>query len=168
VHVLPGQRCDRTHWFEDPACPGEQGWTQGARGRRANPGAGRLPRRSSGRLGVTRVARGLREACALAGHEACRRSARLVDRLFRRAVAVSRSRDRACTAGRRHCLRADTAGTNAGPGRSRDDAMWFGAKSMYDEAGFEEVVRRKPRRPVVRLELTPRERTVRGVSRPAR
>jgi ribosomal protein S18 acetylase RimI-like enzyme len=55
-----------------------------------------------------------------------------------------------------------------GPGRSRDDAMWFGAKSMYDEAGFEEVARRKPRRPVVRLELTPRERTVRGVSRPAR
>ncbi|HEX6570681.1 MAG TPA: GNAT family N-acetyltransferase [Steroidobacteraceae bacterium] len=42
------------------------------------------------------------------------------------------------------------------PRRSRDDAMWFGAKSMYDEAGFEEVARRKPRRPVVRLELTRR------------
>lgn len=36
-------------------------------------------------------------------------------------------------------------------GRSRDDAMWFGAKSMYDRAGFEEVARRKPMRPVVRL-----------------
>jgi ribosomal protein S18 acetylase RimI-like enzyme len=35
--------------------------------------------------------------------------------------------------------------------RSSDDAMWFGAKSMYDEAGFEEVARRKPQRPVVRL-----------------
>nr|NMF99612.1 GNAT family N-acetyltransferase [Aromatoleum toluolicum] len=34
--------------------------------------------------------------------------------------------------------------------RSRDDAMWFGAKSMYDAAGFEEVARRKPHRPVVR------------------
>jgi ribosomal protein S18 acetylase RimI-like enzyme len=34
---------------------------------------------------------------------------------------------------------------------SRDDAMWFGAKSMYDAAGFEEVARRKPHRPVVRL-----------------
>jgi ribosomal protein S18 acetylase RimI-like enzyme len=34
---------------------------------------------------------------------------------------------------------------------SRDDSMWFGAKSMYDAAGFEEVARRKPHRPVVRL-----------------
>jgi ribosomal protein S18 acetylase RimI-like enzyme len=33
----------------------------------------------------------------------------------------------------------------------RDDTMWFGAKSMYDRAGFEEVARRKPTRPVVRL-----------------
>ena len=36
------------------------------------------------------------------------------------------------------------------PGRSNDDSMWFGAKSMYDAAGFEEVVRRKPNRPIVR------------------
>jgi GNAT superfamily N-acetyltransferase len=39
------------------------------------------------------------------------------------------------------------------PERSSDDSMWFGAKSMYDEAGFEEVARRKPQRPVVRLRL---------------
>jgi len=32
--------------------------------------------------------------------------------------------------------------------------MWFGAKSMYDNAGFKEVARRKPTRPVVRLELS--------------
>ena len=37
------------------------------------------------------------------------------------------------------------------PGRSRDDSMWFGAKSMYDAVGFREVARRKPHRPVVRL-----------------
>jgi ribosomal protein S18 acetylase RimI-like enzyme len=37
------------------------------------------------------------------------------------------------------------------PGRSGDDQMWFGAKSMYDRAGFKEVARRKPQRPVVRL-----------------
>jgi len=37
------------------------------------------------------------------------------------------------------------------PGRAQDDAMWFGAKSMYDDAGFEEVARRKPQRPVVRI-----------------
>ena len=36
-------------------------------------------------------------------------------------------------------------------GRSGDDTMWFGAKSMYDAAGFEEVARRKPERPIVRL-----------------
>ena len=39
------------------------------------------------------------------------------------------------------------------PGRSRDDGMWFGAKSMYDRAGFEEVARRRPTRPVVRLNV---------------
>lgn len=38
-------------------------------------------------------------------------------------------------------------------GRSRDDAMWFGTKSMFDAAGFTEVARRKPKRPVVRLVL---------------
>ena len=37
------------------------------------------------------------------------------------------------------------------PGRSSDDSMWFGAKSMYDAAGFEEVARRKPKRPIVRM-----------------
>ena len=34
-----------------------------------------------------------------------------------------------------------------------DDSMWFGAKSMYDDAGFVEVARRKPTRPVVRKRL---------------
>ena len=37
------------------------------------------------------------------------------------------------------------------PGRSNDDSMWFGAKSMFDRAGFKEVARRKPQRPIVRL-----------------
>jgi ribosomal protein S18 acetylase RimI-like enzyme len=34
-----------------------------------------------------------------------------------------------------------------------DDSMWFGAKSMYDAEGFKVVARRKPARPVVRLQL---------------
>ena len=38
-------------------------------------------------------------------------------------------------------------------GRGPDDSMWFGSKSMFDAAGFEEVARRKTTRPVVRLEL---------------
>lgn len=42
------------------------------------------------------------------------------------------------------------------PNPSSDDAMWFGAKSMYDKAGFTEVARRKPQRPVVRLRLEPK------------
>ena len=37
--------------------------------------------------------------------------------------------------------------------RSRDEMMWFGAKSMYDRAGFKVVARRKPTRPVVRRKL---------------
>jgi GNAT superfamily N-acetyltransferase len=35
-------------------------------------------------------------------------------------------------------------------GRVSDDSLWFGTKSMYDAAGFREVARRKPARPVVR------------------
>jgi GNAT superfamily N-acetyltransferase len=44
--------------------------------------------------------------------------------------------------------------------RSPDDFMWFGAKSMYAAAGFREVVRRRPNRPVVRLHLTGRAQLV--------
>jgi ribosomal protein S18 acetylase RimI-like enzyme len=36
---------------------------------------------------------------------------------------------------------------------SATEAPWFGSKSMFDEAGFQEVARRKPARPVVRLQL---------------
>lgn len=36
------------------------------------------------------------------------------------------------------------------PKRAADDNMWFGAKSMFDKAGFKEVARRKPQRPVMR------------------
>lgn len=39
------------------------------------------------------------------------------------------------------------------PERSKDTDMWFGAKSMYDRAGFREVARRKPARPIVRLKI---------------
>jgi len=41
---------------------------------------------------------------------------------------------------------------------SRPDAKggsWFGAQSMYDRAGFEEVARRRVDRPVMRLKLAP-------------
>ena len=37
--------------------------------------------------------------------------------------------------------------------RGRDDWLWHGAKSMYGKAGFVEVARRRPSRPVVRLQL---------------
>lgn len=36
---------------------------------------------------------------------------------------------------------------------SPSGGSWFGSKSMFDELGFEEVARRKPARPVVRLKL---------------
>ena len=36
------------------------------------------------------------------------------------------------------------------PGRAGDETLWFGTKSMYDRAGFTEVARRKPARPIVR------------------
>jgi ribosomal protein S18 acetylase RimI-like enzyme len=37
--------------------------------------------------------------------------------------------------------------------RAHDEDMWFGALSMFSRAGFEEVLRRKPERPIVRLSL---------------
>jgi len=38
-------------------------------------------------------------------------------------------------------------------GKMSDDWLWFGTKSMYDQAGFDEVARRRPERPIVRLYL---------------
>ena len=38
-------------------------------------------------------------------------------------------------------------------GHGRDDSLWFGTKSMFDAADFEEVARRKPQRPIVRLRV---------------
>jgi ribosomal protein S18 acetylase RimI-like enzyme len=38
-------------------------------------------------------------------------------------------------------------------GHTADTSLWFGTKSMFDDAGFEEVARRKPTRPVVRLKV---------------
>lgn len=37
------------------------------------------------------------------------------------------------------------------PGPLEDDNLWFGPASLYVEAGFTEVARRKPERPVLRL-----------------
>jgi GNAT superfamily N-acetyltransferase len=39
------------------------------------------------------------------------------------------------------------------PQRSHDDFMFFGARSLYEVAGFTEVVRRSPSRVVMRLSL---------------
>jgi GNAT superfamily N-acetyltransferase len=38
--------------------------------------------------------------------------------------------------------------------RSHDDFMFFGSRSLYERAGFTEVVRRSPTRVVMRLELS--------------
>jgi GNAT superfamily N-acetyltransferase len=38
-------------------------------------------------------------------------------------------------------------------GRGDDNAMWFGSRGLYEQAGFREVVRRSPTRVVMRLPL---------------
>ncbi len=38
-------------------------------------------------------------------------------------------------------------------GDAKDEWLWHGTKRMFDRAGFSEVARRKPERPIVRLEL---------------
>jgi GNAT superfamily N-acetyltransferase len=40
--------------------------------------------------------------------------------------------------------------------RSHDDFMFFGSRSLYERAGFKEVVRRSPTRVVMRRKLRPR------------
>ena len=42
------------------------------------------------------------------------------------------------------------------PERSHDDFMFFGSRSLYERAGFREVVRRSPTRVVMRRALRPR------------
>jgi GNAT superfamily N-acetyltransferase len=37
--------------------------------------------------------------------------------------------------------------------RTHPDNLWFGPKSMFDAAGYTEVARRKPERPVVRIDI---------------
>ncbi|MBV8210096.1 MAG: GNAT family N-acetyltransferase [Burkholderiaceae bacterium] len=44
------------------------------------------------------------------------------------------------------------------PGHCADETMWFGAKSMFDAAGFREVARRKATRPIMRLRIGRRTR----------
>jgi GNAT superfamily N-acetyltransferase len=45
------------------------------------------------------------------------------------------------------------------PERSHDDFMFFGSRSLYERAGFREVVRRSPTRLVMRRGLRPRRTT---------
>ena len=47
-------------------------------------------------------------------------------------------------------------------GHVHPDFMFFGAKSMFDAAGFREVARRKPTRPVVRRKLRPSRSSAHG------
>lgn len=72
----------------------------------------------------------------------------LSERMLRAAVAYARS----CGARLVEAYPVDKAG------RSHPDDMFFGAKSVYDRAGFEEVARRRPTRPVVRKALRPARR----------
>jgi len=50
--------------------------------------------------------------------------------------------------------------------RSHDDFMFFGSRSLYERAGFREVVRRSPTRVVMRRALRPRRAASRGPGMP--
>ncbi|MBN1150471.1 GNAT family N-acetyltransferase [candidate division WOR-3 bacterium] len=49
--------------------------------------------------------------------------------------------------------------------RGNDEWFWFGAKSMYDGAGFYEVARRCKERPIVRLDLRIKKYTIKQTSK---
>ena len=48
------------------------------------------------------------------------------------------------------------------PQRSHDDFMFFGSRSLYERAGFTEVLRRSPTRVVMRRAIRPRRRVEAG------
>ena len=50
----------------------------------------------------------------------------------------------------------------AGP--SADNWLWYGTKTMFDRAGFKEVLRRKPERPIMQRRLRPPRVQGRGVT----
>ena len=50
--------------------------------------------------------------------------------------------------------------------RSHDEFMFFGSRSLYERAGFREVVRRSPTRVVMRRALRPRRGASRGPGMP--
>jgi GNAT superfamily N-acetyltransferase len=54
------------------------------------------------------------------------------------------------------------------PTRSHDDFMFFGSRSLYERAGFHEVVRRSPTRVVMRRRLRPTRASASGTRRGAR
>ena len=57
---------------------------------------------------------------------------------------------------RQHGVRLVEACPVDKPERSHDDFMFFGSRSLYERAGFTEVVRRSPTRVVMRRRLRPR------------
>ena len=69
----------------------------------------------------------------------------LAERMLRAAVDHARA----------HGARLVEAYPVDGRERKDPDEMFFGAKSMYDRAGFREVARRRPTRPVVRRAVRP-------------
>jgi ribosomal protein S18 acetylase RimI-like enzyme len=72
---------------------------------------------------------------------------------YRRQGVAQALLDGAVAYARKHGARLVEAYPVDKSARSNDEYMWFGAKSMYDRAGFEEVARRKPHRPIVRRKL---------------
>jgi ribosomal protein S18 acetylase RimI-like enzyme len=72
---------------------------------------------------------------------------------FRRQGVARRLLDAAVAYSRKKKVRLLEAYPVDKAGRSGDTSMWFGAKSMFDAAGFEEIARRKATRPVVRLKV---------------
>ncbi len=124
----------------------EQARAQGARRSRRRAGPHRLRRRPADRLGLARAARRLREARALAGDEAGRREAGVVDHLLlrrrqgapsRRCGGAARGRDRmgeeaardACSKPIRSTSRSAASTTSCGSERRRCSTAPASSKS---------------------------------------
>lgn len=78
-----------------------------------------------------------------------------VDKAHRGQRLQHRLLDAAIDFARDHGVRTLEAYPVDKPQRSHDDFMYFGSRSLYERAGFTEIVRRSPTRVVMRRKLRP-------------
>ena len=146
--------------------PAEPAGDEGTRGSGHRARVDRIRGRRSGRMGVARAQRGLRQAPPVTGDEACGRPAGVVHRVLLRRRQGSRSRPLTSDAQGRRGLRAVVrrppgGGVSGGRGPAQSPRRRVLRREVHVRPRrIPGAARRKPTRPVVRKSL---RRTVRSL-----